>query len=185
LPLSPASIANRTPKTPPAAPPFLCSKADTKAQTGGLSFFSPRFGLVCSNILSYELVLASGSTTTASASINPDLWRALKGGFNNFGIVTRFTARSFPSTQIWSGFLYIPASQAAKVLAAFHECVNRADAGDPSTTYANHAAGPIACFSYIQKFRVHAIAVNLVYTKPPENEKKWPACWRASFFGSV
>ncbi|KAA6408168.1 MAG: FAD binding domain [Lasallia pustulata] len=101
---------------------------------GGLSFFPPRFGLVCSNILSYELVLASGFVTTASASTNPDLWRALKGGSNNFGIVTRFTARSFPSTKIWSGFLYMPASQAAKVLAAFHEFVNKADSSDPSTT---------------------------------------------------
>ncbi|KAL9132511.1 MAG: hypothetical protein Q9175_006311 [Cornicularia normoerica] len=67
---------------------------------GGLSFFSPRFGLVCSNILSYELILASGSITTASASTNPDLWGALKGGSNNFSIVKRFTARSFPSTRI-------------------------------------------------------------------------------------
>ncbi|EON70095.1 hypothetical protein W97_09361 [Coniosporium apollinis CBS 100218] len=152
---------------------------------GGLSFFSPRFGLVCSNILSYELVLASGSITTASALTNPDLWRALKGGSNNFGIVTRFAARSFPSTKIWSGFLYMPASQAAKVLAAFHECVNRADSSDPSITYDNHAAGPVACFSYIQKLGVQAIALNLVYTKLPENEKKWPACWRTSSFGSL
>lgn len=152
---------------------------------GGLSFFSPRFGLVCSNIISYELILASGSITTASASTNPDLWRALKGGSNNFGIVTRFTARSFPSTRIWSGFLYMPASQAAKVLAAFHECVNRADSGDPSSTYDTHAAGPIACFTYIQKIGIQAISVNLVYTKPPENEKKWPVCWRTSSFGSL
>ncbi|MCJ1379009.1 hypothetical protein MMC17_002108 [Xylographa soralifera] len=164
---------------------FLCSRSDTKAQIGGLSFFSPRFGLVCSNILSYELVLASGSVVTASASTNPDLWRALKGGSNNFGIVTRFTARSFPSTKIWSGFLYMPASQATKVLAAFHRFVNRAVSDDPSTTYDNNAAGPIACFSYIQKLGIQAIAVNLVYTKLPESEKKWPACWRNSSFGSL
>ncbi|KAL9104450.1 MAG: hypothetical protein Q9163_000602 [Psora crenata] len=152
---------------------------------GGLSFFSPRFGLVCSNILSYELVLASGSIATASASTNPDLWRVLKGGSNNFGIVTRFTARSFPSTNIWSGFLYMPAIQAAKTLAAFHECVRRTDSGDPSTTYDNHAAGPIVCFSYIQELRVQVIAVNLVYTKVPEDEKKWPTCWKNSSFGSL
>lgn len=164
---------------------FLCSRVDTKAQTGGLSFFSPRFGLVCSNILSYEIVLASGSVTIASASTNPDLWRALKGGSNNFGIVTRFMARSFPSTKIWSGFLYMPAAQGAKVLAAFHECVNRADSGDPSTTYDKYAAGPIACFSYIPKLGVQAISVNLVYTNPPKNEKKWPAWWKTSSFGSL
>ncbi|MCJ1376634.1 hypothetical protein MMC20_007877 [Loxospora ochrophaea] len=152
---------------------------------GGLSFFSPRFGLVCSNIISYELVLASGSIITASASTNPDLWRALKGGSNNFGIVTRFTARSFPSTKIWSGFLYMPAFQATKVLAAFHEYVSRGDSSDPSTTYDDHAAGPIACFSYIQKLGIQAIAVNLVYTKSPENKKKWPACWGTFSFGSL
>ena len=169
----------------PVILPFLYSRTDTIAQTGGLSFLSPRFGLVCSNILSYELVLASGSITTASASINPDLWRALKGGSNNFGIATRFTARSFPSTNIWSGFLYMPAFQTVKVLAAFYECVNRAVPGDRSTTYDNHAAGLIACFSYIQKLGVQAIAVNLVYTKSIENEKKWPAWWKTTSFGSL
>ena len=164
---------------------FLCSKADTEAQPGGLSFFSPRFGLVCSNVLSYEVVLASGCVTTASASANPDLWRALKGGSNNFGIVTRFTCRSFPSTKIWSGFLYMPASQTAKVLAAFHEFVNGADSGNHRTTYDNHAAGPMACFSYVEKIGVQLIAVNVVYTKPPEDKKKWPACWEKSRFRSL
>ena len=57
-----------------------------------------RFGLVCSNILSYDVVLASGTTMIASESTNADLWRALKGSSNNFGIVTQFKARTFPST---------------------------------------------------------------------------------------
>ncbi|MCJ1456812.1 hypothetical protein MMC28_007177 [Mycoblastus sanguinarius] len=152
---------------------------------GGLSFFSPRLGLVCSNIVSYEVVLASGSNTTASESINPELWRALKGGSNNFGIVTRFTARSFPSTKIWSGFLYMPAFQTTKVLRSFHEYVNRGNSGVPDTAYNNHAAGPIACFSYIHKLGFQAISVNLVYTKPPEKEKKWPVCWKTSGFASL
>ncbi|MCJ1282285.1 hypothetical protein MMC26_001608 [Xylographa opegraphella] len=152
---------------------------------GGLSFFSSRYGLVCSNVISYEVVLASGSIATVSAATNPDLWRALKGGSNNFGIVTRFTARSFPSTKIWSGFLYMPASQTAKVLAAFHGFVNRAISDDPDIAYDSNAAGPIACFSYIHKLGLQAIAVNLVYTKLPENEKKWPTCWKNSAFGSL
>jgi FAD/FMN-containing dehydrogenase len=49
---------------------------------GGISFFSPCFGFVCSNILSYEVVLADGSIVTASATSHPDLWCALKGGGN-------------------------------------------------------------------------------------------------------
>lgn len=132
-------------------------------------------------------MLASGCVTTASSTVNPDLWRALKGGSNNFGIVTRFTARSFPSAQIWSGFLYIPAFQAAKVLAAFHECVHRADPGNLGITYDPFAAGPIACFSFIPSIGMQVISVNLVYTKPPEKgfERKWPAWWKTSGFGSL
>ncbi|TGO07340.1 hypothetical protein BTUL_0290g00050 [Botrytis tulipae] len=143
---------------------------------GGLSFFCPQFGLVCSNIISYDIVLASGTLTTASATQNPDLWRALKGGSNNFGIVTRFTARSFPSIKIWSGFLYMPSYQTSKVISAFHEVVNRVD-------WDHHAAGPLACFTYIQPLGVQAISVNLVYTKP--SEKKWPEYWRRSPFSSM
>ncbi|KAI9641415.1 hypothetical protein NHQ30_010217 [Ciborinia camelliae] len=143
---------------------------------GGLSFFCPQFGLVCSNIISYDIVLASGSITTASATENPDLWRALKGGSNNFGIVTRFKARTFPSAQIWSGFLYMPSSQSTKVLSAFHEVVNRVD-------WDTHAAGPLACFTYIQPLGLQAISVNLVYTTP--SEKKWPEYWSKSAFSSI
>ena len=79
----------------------------------------------------------------------------------------------------------MPAFQATKVLAAFHEFISRADTSDRRTTYDNHAAGPLACFSYIPRLGVQAISVNLVYTKLPENEKKWPTCWRLSSFSSL
>ena len=140
---------------------------------------------MCSNIISYEIVLADGSITTASESNNPDLWRALKGGSNNFGIVTRFTALCFPATKIWSGFLYMLPSQTDKVLAAFHEFVNRADSDDPNTTYDNHAAGPLTCFSYVQQLGFQIISINLVYTKLLENQKDWPTCWKTSGFASL
>lgn len=143
---------------------------------GGLSFFSPRYGMVCSNILSYEVVVASGSMIAASATSNPDLWRALKGGSNNFGIVTSFTARTFPCTQIWSGFLYMPAFQAAKVLQTFHACVSKK--GEEEDTNASS----IICFSYISQIRIQAISVNLVYTQSPEDNRYWPSYWRNSAF---
>ncbi|KAE9382165.1 FAD-binding domain-containing protein [Stipitochalara longipes BDJ] len=148
---------------------------------GGLSFFSPRLGMVCSNIISYEVVLASGIITTASSTSNSDFWRALKGGSNNFGIVTSFTAHSFPCTKIWSGFLYLPSFQTTKVLSAFHESVNRVGA----ETYDKYAAGPIACFSYIQAIGLKIVSVNLCYTKVLESEKKWPAYWQTSGFSNL
>jgi FAD/FMN-containing dehydrogenase len=152
---------------------------------GGLSFFSPRFGMVCSNIVEYEVVLADGSIVTASSTSNPDLWRALKGGANNFGIVTRFTANAFPSKDIWSGFLYIPPFEASRVLASFHEFLNRVVTNEEGKVYDEYAAGPITCFTYLQQLGIQAIAVALTHTKTPEPGIKWPACWATSRFAKL
>lgn len=73
---------------------------------GGLSFFSSREGFVCDNVLNYEIVLASGEIINANAKDNSDLWLALKGGSNNFGIVTRYDMRTFPQSNFWGGSVY-------------------------------------------------------------------------------
>ncbi|KAF4241783.1 hypothetical protein CNMCM8980_002308 [Aspergillus fumigatiaffinis] len=152
---------------------------------GGISFFTPRFGLACSNVLAYEVVLASGQIVTATALSHPDLWRALKGGSNNFGIVTRFTVRCFPSTQIWSGFMYAPNSQSTKALIALHESAKHADPKICGAAVDTHAAAPIVCFTYIQGLGMQAVTVHLAYTKPPEEPKKWPVYWKNSGFATL
>lgn len=150
-------------------------EAPTNIYLGGISFFSPRFGFASNNVISYQIVLADGFITEASSLRNPDLWRALKGGANNFGIVTRFRMRCFPYTKVWSGFLYLPSFQATKVLAGVHEMIAR----DP---YDENAAGPLACFTYVQKLGIQVISINLVYTKLDEAENGWPPWFRSSCF---
>ncbi|KAF1836151.1 FAD binding domain-containing protein [Decorospora gaudefroyi] len=153
---------------------------------GGLSFFSPRYGLVCSNMIEYEVVLADGSIETASATTNPDLWRALKGGSNNFGIVTRFTARTFPFTTIWSGFLYLPSFQYSKVLAAFSSSISRTiHDGTSSKRYDPNVSGPLASFTYQQQLGIQSISINLAHTAPPETSLHWPDYWRTSPFAKL
>ncbi|KAI5923884.1 FAD-binding domain-containing protein [Camillea tinctor] len=73
---------------------------------GGLSYFSYARGLVCDNVINYEVVLASGEIVNANQETNRDLWVALKGGGNNFGIVTRFYLRVFQQGQLWGGKLF-------------------------------------------------------------------------------
>ncbi|KAA8651066.1 FAD-binding oxidoreductase [Aspergillus tanneri] len=72
---------------------------------GGLNFLSREHGFSCDNIYGYEVVLANGSVIYASASSNYDLWLALKGGSNNFGIVTRFDLATFPQGLMWGGMI--------------------------------------------------------------------------------
>ena len=74
-----------------------CAKRDS----GGISFHSQRLGFVCDNIIEYEVVLADGTITRASATENRSLWRALKGGGGTFGVVTYFTAQTFPASMMW------------------------------------------------------------------------------------
>jgi FAD/FMN-containing dehydrogenase len=58
--------------------------------------------------VTFEVVLANGTITTASSTTNPTLFRALKGGSNNFGIVTRFDAKLFSQSPYWGGFIFQP-----------------------------------------------------------------------------
>ncbi|RYP15769.1 hypothetical protein DL765_005495 [Monosporascus sp. GIB2] len=70
---------------------------------GGNTFFSCRRGFACDQVVNFEVVLADGSIVEANATSNPDLFQVLKGGSNNFGIVTRFDLRTFKAMEIWDG----------------------------------------------------------------------------------
>ncbi|RYP10556.1 hypothetical protein DL765_008060 [Monosporascus sp. GIB2] len=73
---------------------------------GGLSMFSARTGFACDSVTEFEVVLASGEVACANAGENADLWHALKGGLNNFGVVTSFKMKTFKSGDIWGGVTY-------------------------------------------------------------------------------
>ncbi|KAF3061308.1 Bifunctional solanapyrone synthase [Daldinia childiae] len=73
---------------------------------GGLSIFSTRKGFACDSVVEFQVVLASGEVVRANAEENADLWRSLRGGMNNFGIVTSFKMKTFKSGPIWGGITY-------------------------------------------------------------------------------
>ncbi|KAI9437989.1 FAD-binding domain-containing protein [Lactarius indigo] len=69
---------------------------------GGYAFMSNQYGLTIDNMARYELVLPNGTITDVTQN-NKDLWFALRGGGNNFGIVTKFTYKTVPQGQVWGG----------------------------------------------------------------------------------
>ncbi|KAL8920725.1 MAG: hypothetical protein Q9208_006055 [Pyrenodesmia sp. 3 TL-2023] len=83
---------------------------------GGNSYFAPRYGLACDGVASFEVVLADGRVVTASPTHYPDLYKALRGGGNNFGIVTKFNFRAFEQGKVWGGFVVHPPSTTAENL---------------------------------------------------------------------
>ncbi|KAI0014685.1 FAD-binding domain-containing protein [Xylariomycetidae sp. FL0641] len=76
------------------------------ALQAGLSYFSYAHGFVCDNVINYEVVLANGDIVNANEQSNSDLWRALRGGGNNFGIVTRFDLTVFEQGKLWGGKVF-------------------------------------------------------------------------------
>ncbi|KAK4154497.1 hypothetical protein C8A00DRAFT_14368 [Chaetomidium leptoderma] len=88
---------------------------------GGLSYLSDLYGFVCDNVVNYEVVLANGQVVEATAdSPHSDLFWALKGGSNNFGIVTRFQSQTYPSPLAWGGIQVFSADQTPALLQALH-----------------------------------------------------------------
>ncbi|KAL8882715.1 MAG: hypothetical protein Q9198_000334 [Flavoplaca austrocitrina] len=76
---------------------------------GGLSYLSTTNGFVSDQVLNFEVVLASGRIVNANSVENRDLWIAMKGGSNNFGIVTRFDMTTIRIGNMWGGDVYYPA----------------------------------------------------------------------------
>ncbi len=70
---------------------------------GGLSYFASQIGWASSNVKGYEVVLADSTIVEVSATSHSDLFWALKGGSNNFGIVTRFDIQTLPVTDLYGG----------------------------------------------------------------------------------
>ncbi|KAI6778065.1 uncharacterized protein J7T54_007673 [Emericellopsis cladophorae] len=72
---------------------------------GGISFFFNKYGWACDNVPTYEVVTAAGYIINATENSNPSLYWALRGGGNNFGIVTAFTFRAIPlpGGMMWGG----------------------------------------------------------------------------------
>ncbi len=68
---------------------------------GGHGLAARKFGLTCDNLLAAHLVEANGNELDASATANPDLFWALRGGGGgNFGIVTGFTFQIHPVNRV-------------------------------------------------------------------------------------
>ncbi|CAH0046905.1 unnamed protein product [Clonostachys solani] len=125
---------------------------------GGISNLSPQYGLALDNVFEYEVVLPNASIVTASEGHNPDLYFALRGGGNNFGIVTNFLVRLVPQGALWSGESIYDSEYTATVIERVHEL---------STTLSEDT---YMCFSsryaYNQTANEYTIGVMQAYYEP-------------------
>jgi FAD/FMN-containing dehydrogenase len=82
---------------------------------GGLGWLMGKHGLALDNLLSVELVTASGDVVRASEKDNGDLFWALRGAGANFGVASWLEYRLHPVGPVTSGFVAYPMAQARDV----------------------------------------------------------------------
>jgi len=95
---------------------------------GGMGASSRHAGLLCDQLTSASVVLPNGQAVTASASSNPDLFWALRGGGGgNFGVTTSLTFATFATHDVDAVNLSFPPEALAQVLVGWQNWLRTAD----------------------------------------------------------
>jgi hypothetical protein len=72
---------------------------------GGYGWLTVKHGLVVDNLISCTVVLADGSIVKASNDDYQDLFWALRGAGQNFGVGIEFEFRAHETGDVWAGFM--------------------------------------------------------------------------------
>ncbi|KAK3997847.1 bifunctional solanapyrone synthase [Cladorrhinum sp. PSN332] len=139
---------------------------------GGKTLFTGRHGFACDNVLAFEVVLASGEMVVAAAEApHSELFSALKGGGNNFGVVTNLTMHALVCGRIWGGGTIMPSNVMPSAAEAFVEFTQQVKEGPDSSlilmgTHMNTNPGAVV---------VAALYANMAGVERPPIFDKWLA----------
>lgn len=134
---------------------------------GGISYFSPQVGWTCDSVVNFEVVLAGGEgkggggparLVNANANSHPQLFRALKGGLNNFGVVTRFDFKTVEVGEILGGSVEYDVSQKRPLFQAFTNIANAEE-------YDVHASMVMSA-AFNSSAKKWTLSTTPIYTKP-------------------
>ncbi|KXH30273.1 FAD binding domain-containing protein [Colletotrichum simmondsii] len=99
---------------------------------GGIGFFSYEHGSVSTEVQAFQCVLANGNIVEASLTENSDLFWALRGGGNNFCIVTRADLRTLDVSAVDIGSVSYGTESQTEYLKSMVDFAHYADF-DPKT----------------------------------------------------
>ena len=130
---------------------------------GGMSYFSGFRGWAANNIVNVEMVLANGSLVEVNNETAPDLFWALKGGTNNFGIVTRYDLLTFKANLVFGGSVSWAPENTQKYLDAQTAFIL------PGGGSEDPKAAIMPNFEYLPQTKQNASGATLFYSSPVIN----------------
>jgi len=138
---------------------------------GGLGWLMRKHGLASDNLRSVQIVTADGQLRNASASENPDLFWAVRGGGGNFGIVTGFEFRlNALGPIVLAGPIFWPMEESPNVLRFYRDWIS--DVPDELTTIVVHRRAPPLPIIPPELHGVPVVAVTCCYAGPVEDGEK-------------
>jgi FAD/FMN-containing dehydrogenase len=112
---------------------------------GGIGWIMRKHGLSIDQLISVDVVTATGELVRASAEENADLFWGVRGGGGNFGVVTEFEFRCVQlGTQVLAGPIFWPMEKSGEVLRFYRDWV--AEAPDELMTIILHRKAPPLAF---------------------------------------
>lgn len=105
---------------------------------GGDGWLARKMGLACDNLVSVDLITASGDLVTASERENPELFWALHGGGGNFGVATSLTFRLHELPSVTVAILLWRPEAGEAVLGAYRDFLESAP---------DEVGGAVACIT--------------------------------------
>ncbi len=88
---------------------------------GGLSWFGRQYGFACNSVAGIDVVTAAGEQLSVTASDDPDLFWALRGGGGGYAVVTALHLSLLPIAEVYGGILIFPAELGADAFRAYRD----------------------------------------------------------------
>jgi FAD/FMN-containing dehydrogenase len=88
---------------------------------GGMGLLARRYGWAADHVRAIDVVTPDGRQRHVTASSDPDLFWALRGGRDNFGVATAVEIDLLPVARLYGGGLYFAAEHAADALRTWRE----------------------------------------------------------------
>jgi FAD/FMN-containing dehydrogenase len=138
---------------------------------GGFGWFSRKHGMTVDSLLAADVVTADGKLLRASATENPDLFWALRGGGGNFGVVTRFEFQLHElGPQVLAGLVVYPLSQAAEALRRYRDFAKTL--GDETSVWAVLRKAPPLPFLPASSHGTEIVAFAVFHAGDPAKGEK-------------